>query len=124
MCIDEFIKAAKSNNTEVIKAYIQNGFNINTKDKDGFTAVMEAAEFGHKDLFWFLAKNGANLLLKTDYNFAIIHAIGLGGDKKMLDFALQQGADISDAVIGGDQNGMTIKDYALLSNNTDILSFI
>ncbi|WP_253688115.1 MULTISPECIES: ankyrin repeat domain-containing protein [unclassified Treponema] len=53
MHIDEFIKAAKKNNAELIKAYLQNGFDINTQDKDGFTAVMEAANSAIKTCFGF-----------------------------------------------------------------------
>ena len=90
MNIAEFIKAAKKNDIELIKTYLQKGFDINTQDKDGFTAVMEAAEFGYKDLFWFLIEKGADVLIKADYNFSIVHAVGLGGDKKM---AFEEGVD-------------------------------
>ncbi|UTC68448.1 MULTISPECIES: ankyrin repeat domain-containing protein [unclassified Treponema] len=124
MHIDEFIKAAKKNNAELIKAYLQNGFDINTQDKDGFTAVMEAAEFGYKDLFWFLIEKGADVLIKADYNFSIIHAVGLGGDKKMLDYVISKGVYIDEKITGGEQDGMTIKDYALLAKNEELNNYL
>lgn len=120
MNIAEFIKAAKKNDVELINAYLQKGFDINTQDKDGFTAAMEAAEFGYKDLFWFLIEKGADVLIKADYNFSIVHAVGLGGDKKMLDYVISKGARLDEKVTGGEQDGMTIKDYALLAKNDEL----
>ena len=114
MNIAEFIKAAKKNDIELIKTYLQKGFDINTKDKDGFTAVMEAAEFGYKDLFWFLIEKGADVLIKADYNFSIVH------DKKMLDYVISKGARLDEKVTGGEQDGMTIRDYALLAKNDEV----
>ncbi|MEL3913643.1 ankyrin repeat domain-containing protein [Treponema pedis] len=124
MNIDEFIKAAKKNNIECIKTYLQNGFDINAQDKDGFTAVMEAAEFGYEDLFWFLIEQGADVLIKADYNFSIIHAVGLGGNKKMLDYVLSQGACIDEKITDGEQDGMTLKDYILLAKNTELYEYL
>lgn len=120
MNIAEFIKAAKKNDIELIKTYLQKGFDINTQDKDGFTAVMEAAEFGYKDLFWFLIEKGADVLIKADYNFSIVHAVGLGGDKKMLDYVISKGARLDEKVTGGEQDGMTIRDYTLLAKNDEL----
>lgn len=120
MNIAEFIKAAKKNDIELIKTYLQKGFDINTQDKDGFTAVMEAAEFGYKALFWFLIEKGADVLIKADYNFSIVHAVGLGGDKKMLDYVISKGARLDEKVTGGEQDGMTIRDYALLAKNDEV----
>ncbi|UTC65747.1 ankyrin repeat domain-containing protein [Treponema sp. OMZ 788] len=124
MHIDEFIQAAKKNDVGLIKAYLQNGFDINTQDKDGFTAVMKTAEFGHKALFWFLIEKGADVLIKADYNFSIIHAVALGGDKKMLDYVISKGACIDEKVTEGEQSGMTIKDYALLAKNDELNDYL
>ena len=81
---------------------------------------MEAAEFGYKDLFWFLIEKGADVLIKADYNFSIVHAVGLGGDKKMLDYVISKGARLDEKVMGGEQDGMTIRDYALLAKNDEV----
>lgn len=75
-------------------------------------------------MFWFLIEKGADVLIKADYSFSIIHAAGLGGDKKMLDYVISEGACIDEKVTGGEQDGMTIKDYALLAKNEELITYL
>ena len=86
MNIDSFIIAAKKNDKALIEKYLNHGFNINERDEYGFTALLEAAEFGHRELFWYLIENRADISIKAEGGFSIVHAIGLGGDKNMLEY--------------------------------------
>ncbi|HBD95757.1 MAG: hypothetical protein A2015_04200 [Spirochaetes bacterium GWF1_31_7] len=124
MKIDDFINAAKRNNKNLIKDFLENGFDINTQDQYGFTAILEVAEFGHNDLFWYLIENGANIKIKANENFGIAHAIGLSGNKRMLDYIIKNGIDIYEKVSGGEQNGFSIIEYAKLGSNIEILNVL
>jgi hypothetical protein len=119
--IDSFILAAKNNNIEMIKECLIKGYDISVVDEYGFSVLIESAEFGHKDLFWFLIKNKADIHIKTKENYSIIHAIGIGGDLKMLRYVEENGMDITEIIANGEQKGMTIKDYAIMSKNKKIL---
>jgi len=124
MNINNFIKAAKSGNLQFIQKYISDGFDINTQDEYGFTALLESAEMGHKELFWWLIEHGANIHIKATHDFSLIHAVALGGDLKMLNYLLSNGFDINNHVSSGEQIDFTVHDYAILSNNKDILDFL
>ncbi|XP_071085923.1 serine/threonine-protein phosphatase 6 regulatory ankyrin repeat subunit B-like [Haliotis cracherodii] len=71
-------------NVEMVKHLLQmNISNINSKGKYGRTPVMLAAEFGHKELFYFLVCKGSDLLLVDDNRDTILH-IACGGNVKMV----------------------------------------
>jgi len=124
MHIDEFINAAKRNDMRVIETYIANGFNIDSQDEYGFTAIIEAAEFGNNEMFWKLIDYGANIHLKAEDNYSILHAIGIGGNVSMLEYALRNGISKEDKVSGGEQMGMGLKEYANYGKNDSILKWI
>ena len=121
MQIDLFIKAAKTNDRKVIENYLNNGFDINERDEYGFTALIEAAEFGHEELFWNLIKRNADIMVKTYENYSVLHAIGLGGNRKMLDYAESKGLSVYEKISKGEQKGMDTLDYAQMANNKEII---
>lgn len=124
MTIDEFILAAKRNDIALIRKYLSNGFDINTQDEFGFTALIESAEFGNIELFWELIKNSANIHIKAEDNYSIIHAIGIGGNEDMLNYVVNNGVSINEKVTGGEQKGMGLKEYAKYGKNVKILKWL
>ena len=124
MKIDEFIIAAKRNDIRVIESYMNAGFNINSQDEYGFTAIIEAAEFGNIELFWKLIDYGANIHLRAEENYSILHAIGIGGNVAMLEYVLRNGVSKEEVVSGGEQKGMGLKEYAEYGKNSEIMKWI
>ncbi len=47
--VDDFIKAASKGDLDKVKKFIEHGFDTNTKDQYGTTALMEAAN-GHFEM--------------------------------------------------------------------------
>lgn len=88
----------------------------------GFTALLEAAEFRHRELFWYLIENKADISIKAEGGFSIVHAIGLGGDKNMLEYIEKNGISLTELVTDGEQKGLGIKDYAIMGKNTEIIN--
>ena len=122
MSIDSFIIAAKKNDKALIKKYLKHGFNIDERDEYGFTALLEAAEFRHRELFWYLIENKADISIKAEGGFSIVHAIGLGGDKNILEYIEKNGISLTELVTDGEQKGLGIKDYAIMGKNTEIIN--
>lgn len=90
---DRFILLAKSGDLTGIDALLESGADIDQCDEYGFTMILEAAELGHSELFWYLAAQGADLLVATPEGFSLAHAIALGGTPEMLRFAIRNGVD-------------------------------
>lgn len=121
MDVDAFINAAKRNDKNLIEQYLDHGFNIDEPDQYGFTALLESAEFGHAELFWYLVERKADITIKTRENFTLAHALALGGDPSMLDFIETKGVSLYEKVNSGEQSGMGMKEYAVMANNLAIL---
>ncbi len=64
--------AAASGHTELIRDAIKKGGNINEKDRDGWTPLMEAAVNGHAETVQFLIENGANIHAKNYENLTTL----------------------------------------------------
>ncbi|MBT4884838.1 MAG: hypothetical protein HON55_01630, partial [Legionellales bacterium] len=65
--------AIEKGRTDIAKALIENGADVNAKDKDGLTPLNMATYFSHLDIAEFLIKKGANLNAKDKYGFTPIH---------------------------------------------------
>jgi len=58
-------EAARLGNTKIIETLLFEGIDVNVKDKDGWTALMWAADKCHFDVVELLLKNGANINMKN-----------------------------------------------------------
>ncbi len=59
-------KVAGRGTLDELKAYIAKGYDVNEKDKYGWTALHKAVERGHIDMVAFLLKNGAKVNSATN----------------------------------------------------------
>jgi ankyrin repeat protein/beta-lactamase regulating signal transducer with metallopeptidase domain len=59
-------RAASQGDIEKVKSLIEKGINVNTKDKEGYTAIYDAAARGHKDVVEFLINKGADINIRVD----------------------------------------------------------
>jgi ankyrin repeat protein len=56
----EFVSAAQRGNLNRIRQLLDQGINVNTVDKGGWTALCQAAYNGHKDILQLLLDRGAH----------------------------------------------------------------
>lgn len=73
------IRASKSNNIRLIKEYVKHGGSLNIKNEKGYTPLIFAAYYGHREMVKLLLKSGANPCEKDHKgNTALMGAIFKG----------------------------------------------
>ncbi len=97
----DFLKLCKYGDARKVEAAIMNGAEVNTKDNDGWTALMWAARNGHTEIAELLLKHGAEVNAKNnDGETAFIYAV-LRVNVDVAELLLRQGADINAKDCGG-----------------------
>jgi ankyrin repeat protein len=69
--------AADNGHVEIVHLLLQNGADVNAKDKYGETPLHEAAGHGHIDILHLLAENGADLEAQSNYGRRALHCAAL-----------------------------------------------
>lgn len=92
----EFWKAAKNNDVELLKNLIDEGIDVNTTTEYGATALMYAADKGNLEAVNLLLENGADPNLKDlFYESSPYLWISYTGNVEMIKSMIKHGADIS-----------------------------
>ena len=92
----ELFKAIKENNIEAVKLLLERGADINTKDKDGRTALMYAASAGCTETVKLLLDHGADINAKTKYGYrTALMLAAIGGHTETVKLLLERGADVN-----------------------------
>jgi ankyrin repeat protein len=91
------IIAGREGSIKTAKVLLENGAEVNRKDKDGRTAVMLASIEGHKSTIELLVEHGANLSLTENRgNTALQIAAFYCGDSRLMSFMVENGAEINE----------------------------
>ncbi|XP_046558351.1 ankyrin repeat and KH domain-containing protein mask-like [Haliotis rubra] len=103
--------ACRGRQLELVKYLVSQGsVDINSSNKHGNTPLMEAASRGHKDVFEFLVKMGANVSHVDDYGRNILHLASIYGRMEMVKHILSQNlVDINARDKGGTTAAMKAK---------------
>lgn len=74
-----FITAAENGDKAKVEDLIKKGVDINTKNKNGETALIRALKYRQKSIFNILLKNGANVNTKDSYGYTpLMYAVDRG----------------------------------------------
>src|SRR5574337_844034 len=72
---EKLIEASKSGATEKVKSLLAEGADVNTRDQDGWTALMHASWHGHSGISGMLLNKGADVNAKaSDGETALMRA--------------------------------------------------
>ena len=80
----EIHAAAKSGNIEIIEILLSQGFEVDSRDKEGATPLMFTALYGHEGAFQMLIQNGADPSLKDNDGFSLLHCAVKGGNTSII----------------------------------------
>ena len=69
------------------------GVPVNSQDKDGYSALYWAVFSNHTDIVDKLISNGADVNVRTDHYWTLLHAAAHNSNTAMIKFLLQRGAD-------------------------------
>ena len=118
---------ASRDNLEIIKYLVKKGANVNAKDDDGSTALIEACGFGDLEIIKYLVKKGANVNAKDDDNFTVLMMAAKGLSCGPLDdnletvkFLVKKGANVN----AKDGDGVTVLMMASSNCHLEIIKFL
>lgn len=95
---DEFLEAASKGDTIKVKNLIEQGADVNNKDKDGMTALMRAARGGHLETTKLLIEKGAdvNAIEKSGYPVLIVtESMPFSPQLEIIKLLIESGADVN-----------------------------
>jgi flagellar motor protein MotB len=105
--------AVRINDLELVKYFVKEGIDINSKDKFGYTPLHLAARFNHLKIAQFLIDNKANVNTQDKYLDSPLLDSTRNGYSKMSELLICSGADRSIA----DKYKLTPYKYALSAND-------
>jgi hypothetical protein len=105
--LEELYKDPKSrvfpSKAEKALALVKTGFDVNTRDDNGKTLLMLAAEDGSSEVVEALLDKGADINAKTKDGYTALMAAAYGGKRTTVTTLLDKGADVN----AKDDNGWT-----------------
>ena len=117
---DEFWEAVKSGETEKIKSYIEQGADVNVRDKSGGTPLHSVAEKGHKETAELLIEKGGDVNAKDALGRTPLHETALFGHTAMAELLIASGAEVN----AKDKEGKTSLHLAFKNDHIDTAELI
>ncbi|VDN03065.1 unnamed protein product [Thelazia callipaeda] len=87
--------AAGYNNLEVARFLLENGAEVNLKDKGGLIPLHNASSFGHLEIAGLLIDCGADVNHPDKWGYTPLHEAALKGRTQICSLLLNNGADIT-----------------------------
>ena len=103
-----------------IKELIDMGADVHAENDYGYTALIMALNYGHKEIAEILIKNGANVNAKTSDGWTALMNASHEGDKEIVELLIQNGADIN----AENNDGWTALMSASTRNHKEIVKLL
>jgi len=115
------ILAVENGDFDIVKNLVQNGANINTQDREGFSALHKAVLINRNDVVRYLCGNGADLSLKggLQKRTAFLEAAEIS-NVEMAKYLFGKGSNINDI----DRDGSTALHAATRAGNEDFVKYL
>jgi len=112
--------AAKKGNLEEIKLLLQQGVDVNAKDKEGITPLYLAAGQGHLEVAKLLIKKGAKINIKNESGNTPLHWAAYEEQIEVVKLLIENGAKIHAKT----NDGWTSVGWAAFKDNKELIKFL
>jgi ankyrin repeat protein len=116
----DFFDAVKSGNRETVAMSIKEGFNVNAKDKDGYTALLIAAEKGDLEMADLLVEKGADVNAKDKDGYTALMYVAYAGNLEIAKILIKNDADVNVR----DKDGWTALMFARMGKKADVTELL
>ena len=97
----ELHAATKTGCIEIIKLLLSQGFDIDSRDRNGVTPLMSTARYGQQGAFQMLIQKGADPSLKYNWGYSLLHKAAEGGNTSIINELLSLGVQIDSKDLSG-----------------------
>ena len=123
----KLIKACQGEEKKDVKELIDMGADVNQKDEDGKTALMNASDKGQKEFVELLIQNGADVNECNGYGTTAFMMASMNNHKEIVEILIQQGVDVNHRDRDGDTALIMASNYGdkeatelLIQNGADV----
>ncbi len=102
-----FLSAVQNGQTESVKTYISQGYDVNWLDPYGLSLLNYACHFGHIEIVDLLLNSGANVNYADPWGMTSLHAALKEGHDEVVQRLLAQGASVNASTTSGYYVGFT-----------------
>jgi ankyrin repeat protein len=114
------MEAARTGNTEAVRALIDGGVDVNAKTEKGTAALMFAASKGHAETVTALIDGGADVNAKTPKGTSALMIAAHSGHIEIVEILVGAGADVN----AENEIGKTAMTIAASKDHADIVEFL
>jgi ankyrin repeat protein len=115
-------EAATEGDMEAVKQFIDEGADVNVKNKVGSTPLLYAAV--QKEIIELLIAKGADVNAKNNSGWTPLLMAVLGDRKEVIELLIAKGADVNAKDSRKDSRGETPLDWAIEKNYTEIAALL
>ena len=116
----QLMSAALAGQTEMVKALLLHGVDVNTRTREGRTALMFAVINKHAATVQTLLEFGADVNAQSDLGFTPLILAACSGDARITQALLDRGADLSKTL----RSGQTALSHATEHGHNHIVELI
>ncbi len=117
---ESFLREVKEGNRENTGLFIKAGIDINSKDKDGSTALMVASENGDLQMAQLLIQNGADVNANNIDGYTALMYAAYKGNVQIAELLIKNKAHVN----ARDKDGWTALRYASIQRRDDIIKML
>ena len=117
MSDNDFMKLCRSGRAEKVEDAVTKGADVNAKDNEGRTVLMQAAQNGHTRTAEVLLKHGANVNAKDNNGKTALMRAVFSGRTRTAEILLKHGADVN----AKDNDGWTALRWSVRHKDTAAL---